>query len=328
MTEDTFAQKFLKLIPIIAIFMAVIITVAVMVWAGQTFGLGHMLTEPFFSGIFNYPILFGIQVYFWLFLVWILAIAGSEIFWRFTMWEPMTPFHGLFKAFTDGTKAALVADINLDWALLSESGGTITLPKEYYDFVTDQMGWWIKFRAWLYKPDFSAAIAEQLEGRKDDPTLITIGKIATHIIIDMEWWTDKRSPQRKAIVTAIEKYNKENPEDQIHRFITFIKYVKEGKILKPEGVIMERTIPWARIDAAFPIIRSDAAWAGFVRQIAEDMAGEDSANLTRWAGYVLIFGAGLIILMFVSSWVFPHHAAAAAAEVATKVTPIMTPPGL
>lgn len=265
---------------------------------------GHMLTEPFLGGVFNYPILFGVQLYFWLFILWILVIIGSEIFWRFTLWEPITPFHGLYKAWTDGTKASLVADLNLDWALLSESASTIIFNPDYYKFAIEEMGWWIRFRAWLYKPDFSAQIAAELEGKRDEPTLITIGKIQTHIIIDTEWWTDRRSPQRQAIIKAITKWNRENIDDQIHRFTTFIKYVNNGSIPCPEGVVLERTIPWARIDAAFPIIRSDAAWAGFVRQIAEEMNDASNADLNRWAIYVLAFGAAVVVLMFVSKWIF------------------------
>lgn len=270
---------------------------------------GTMLKTPFLGGIFNYPILFGVQLYFWLFLLAFLIAVACELFWRVSFWDPITPFKGLYKAYTDNTKAALVGDLNLDWALLSESAATIIFNPDYYRFAIEQMSAWIKFRAWLYKPDFSAQIAATLEGKRDDPTLITIGTIQTHIVIDTEWWTDRNSPQRKAIIKAVGKWNKENIDDQVHRFTTFIKYVKAGKIECPEGVVLEKTIPWARIDAAFPINRSDAAWAGFVRQIAEEIPDmEGGGDMNRWAVYVLVFAAGVCILMFVTAWMF--HAAA------------------
>lgn len=328
---ETLIEKFLKIAPILGVLITVAGLAWLAIWFGEALGLGHMLKDPFFAGVFNYPILFGIQVYFWLFIAWILFIVGAEIFWRFTFWDPITPFHGLFRAFTDGSKAALVGDMNLDWALLSEAGATIIFPPEYYSWAYTQLGWWIKFRAWLYKPDFSASIAAKLEGKRDDPTMITIGKIATYLIIDAEWWTDKQSEQRQAIIKATDKWNHDNPNDQIHRFSTFIKYIKDGRIgtngplVKPDEVVLERVVPWARITAAFPIIRSDAAWAGFIRQIAEEMWGASNVDMNRWAVYILIFGACLCAAMFLSSWIFPHQVAPV---VAAQVTPIMTPPGL
>lgn len=263
-----------------------------------------LLTEPFLGGIFNYPILFGVQLYFWLFIAGFLIIVGSEIFWRVTFWEPLHPFHGLYRSFIDNTKACLVGDLNLDWVLLSESAATIIFDPEEYDFALAEMGWWIRFRAWLYKPDFSAAIAAQLEGKKEEPTLITIGRIPTHLIIDAQWWTDRKSPQRQAIKKVCREWNKAHPDDQVHRFGTFIRYVDEGKIIPPEEVVMSYTIPWARIDAAFPLIRSDAAWAGFVRQLAEELAEMSMGDLGKWAIGILVFGGLIDVLMFVKFFLF------------------------
>lgn len=257
-----------------------------------------MLTEPFFGGVFNYPILFDVQLYFWLMIAAVLVIVGSELFWRVTFWDPISPFHGLLKASNDGTKAVLVGDLNLDWALLSESAGTIIFDPEYYDFAFSEMGAWVRFRKWLFKPDFSSKIAAELEGKKEEPTLITIGNIPTHLIIDTEWWTDRKSPQRLAIKEAAEKWNNENPDDQVHRLSTFHKYCMEGKIKTPDGVKLQTLIPWARIDAAFPLVRSDAAWAGFVRQLAEKIAQMSSGDLTRWAILILVFCGAIDLLMF------------------------------
>jgi hypothetical protein len=263
-----------------------------------------LLDQPFLGGVFNYPILFGVQLYFWLMILGILVIVGSEIFWRFTFWEPITPFHGLYKAYTDNSKAALVGDLNLDWALLSEAGATIIFNPDYYKFAFEELGWWIRFRAWLYKPDFSAAIAAELEGKREEATLITIGKIPTHIIIDTQWWTDRTSPQRKAIIAAADQHNRDHPDDQVHRFTTFIKYVRAGTIPCPEGVRLETLIPWPRIDAAFPVIRSDAGWAGFVRQIAEEMHAQAGGDMGKWAIYVLVFSALMCIMMFAGKFFF------------------------
>jgi len=320
-TEKSFTD-ILKSYALPAIIIAGILLVIIgLAYIIAAYGGGHKLETPFLGGIFNYPVLFGIQLYFWLFIALIILAVGNEIFWRFTMWDPLAPFHGLYKAFTDGTKAALVGDLNLDWALLSESRATIIFDPDYYNFAISDFGWWVKFRVWLYKPDFSASVAATLEGRRDEATLLTIGRIATHLIIDTDWWADKNSPQRKSIAAAADKYNRANPTlPQVHRFITFIKYVNDGKIIKPDNVIIERTIPWARIDAAFPIVRSDAAWGGFVRQIAEELKDPDTANMNKWAAYVLIFSAALCLLMFASSWFFPAHPAAVAAAVQPVAT--------
>ena len=263
-----------------------------------------LLEQPFLGGAFNWAPIFGIQLYFWLMIFGLFIIVGSEIFWRFTFWEPMNPFHGLYEAFTNGSKAAMVGDLNLDWALMSEAKATLIFDSDYYKFAIEEMGWWIKFRAWLYKPDFSAAIAAELEGKAEEPTLITIGKIPTHILIDIQHWTWKNSNEQKAIKKAAEEWNNNHPEDQVHRFRTFVQYVRNGNITCPEGVKLEQVIPWPRIDAAFPVVRSDAAWAGFVRQIAEEMHAQSSGDLNKWAVYVLVFAAAVVVLMFVTKWFF------------------------
>ena len=72
----------------------------------------------------------------------------------------------------------------------------------------------------------------------------------------------------------------------------------ENKIQPAKGVTPFVTIPWPRIDTAFPIGLGDVITAGAVRQAAIEMEDEDATQLSRYFIPILVgcFGFAFLIL--------------------------------
>jgi hypothetical protein len=87
--------------------------------------------------------------------------------------------------------------------------------------------------------------------------------------------------------------------------------MEKGIIPTPKGVELYVTIPWVRIDNAYPRKRYEAERGGFIRQLAENIArgnyNKPAMSMTM-AGVVVfiscVFFSGLMF-MFKFVWVAP-----------------------
>ena len=280
-----------------------------------------LLTTPYLGGTFNTPILFGIQLYLWLAVGIIIMAIISELVWRVSFWNPMTPFHGLWYSFKSKSNAAFVFDLRQYWDLISEGGAKLIFDKTRYDFGDGFVGSIIKFvnfrssehisfaelfrsfRIWLFRTDYSVHTAKLLQGDWDEYPLVTIGQTPSELIFDAYHWTDARSVDREQIAKCVDIYNETNPNDEIHSLSKFYRYatMKQPKIVCP-GVKLTVTVPWVRVDAAFPLKRYKASWAGFLRQMAEDLAGKMQGDINRFAILIACLGVVICILMFIGKW--------------------------
>lgn len=281
-----------------------------------------MLELPYLGGTFNTPILFGIQLYIWIFVLIIIGIVISELIWRVSFWNPISPFHGLWYAFKNKSNAVFVFDLRQYWDLVSEGGAKLIFDKSRYDSSTGMIAstinlakfwsqehiqfseWFRNFRIWLFGTDYSVHTAKMLQGDWEEFPLVTIGQTPAELIFDANHWSDNRSKDREHIARCVDIYNESNPDDEIHSLSKFYKYATmkpQPKIVCP-GVALTTAVPWTRVDSAFPLKRFKAAWAGFLRQTAEDLANKSTQDINRFAILIFILGTVIVILMFVGKW--------------------------
>lgn len=268
---------------------------------------------PFLNGLLNnLDPLFHIQVYVWLLIFLGILCGAEELFFRVTFWNPMTPWHGLFKAWKRKSYAAFICDLKLNWDLTDEAGAKLIFDKERYDLIgisspNDPFKKRLKarfdrFRAWLFDQDFSIHIAKKLQRDWDDAPLVTIGSVPTDLIYDFNHWTDVRSRDREAIAKCVETYNENeiqnnNNPDEIHSLIKFIRYARADppKIICP-GIELTKKIPITRVEDAFPVRRHKAAWAGFLRQMAEEELNKPNKDINKYAIIVIAASVALDVL--------------------------------
>lgn len=282
----------------------------------------QMLELPYLGGTFNNTFLLGIQLYIWLFILIIAGLILSEIIWRVGFWSPITPFHGLWYAYKNKSNAAFVFDTRQYWDLVSEGGAKLIFDRSRYSFSAGLIPntinliniksenhitfseWFRNFRIWLFGTDYSVHTAKMLQGDWEEYPLVTIGKTPAELIFDANHWTDNKSKDREYIGQCVDMYNEGNPDDEIHSLSKFYKY----STLKPQpriscpNVVLTVLIPWSRIDSAFPLKRFKAAWAGFLRQTAEDLANKSTQDINKFAILIFILGTLIVILMFVGKW--------------------------
>lgn len=280
-----------------------------------------MLELPYLGGAFNYPILFGIQLYIWCFAALIIMLALSELVWVFSFWKPVTPFHGLWFAYKNHSNAVFVFDLKQYWDLISESGAKLIFGRDRYDFATGIVSslWrfvnpfhqeritfselFRNFRIWLFNTDYSVHTAKMLQGSWEEYPLVTIGQTPAEIIFDAYHWTDMKSKDREQIAKCVDIYNDSNPNDEIHSLGKFFQYAtaREPKIVCPNIKLTAR-VPWVRVDSAFPTHRYKAAWAGYLRQLADDLSNKSQTDINRFAILVVVLGVVVVILMFIGKW--------------------------
>jgi hypothetical protein len=95
------------------------------------------------------------------------------------------------------------------------------------------------------------------------------------------------------------QWNDANPNDQIHAYPKFQKYLIEGKIDCPPGIIKGITVSWTRIDQAFPINVANSEAAGPVREMAIEMENEEAMEFRKYYFYILGGGLGFAVLIVV-----------------------------
>jgi hypothetical protein len=100
------------------------------------------------------------------------------------------------------------------------------------------------------------------------------------------------------ISRCVETYN-ESGTDQIHSLVKFIDLALKKKITCDPNLRLTIKIPWTRIDASYSTERQDAAWAGFLAQLAKDMIDKPRNDLNKLAIVLLIFSGFICISMIV-----------------------------
>jgi hypothetical protein len=225
-----------------------------------------------FNGLFN-TLLLGIPIWIWVLLFMVIILLFSNAYWYFFFWSPLKPLHGLWYANWNKHDAAMVSDINLNLKLVSEKNAKLI---------------------------FNETVKEAKEGEIDwkEITSGQIGIVGTDIIIDIGKWTNPDSEDRYIIEEVVDKWNLDNPNNQIHSFYKFMNYVDEGKI--KVDIKTKEVVEWIRIESAFPKTRKTAAYAGYVRQLAEKMDKEEGSKFDNYAIYILIGSVAVSALLIIS----------------------------
>lgn len=276
-----------------------------------------MAAPLFMEGVFNYtdPI-FGLQMYIWSWIFLLILLVVAWVAWRYGQWDKYKPVWGLFYAFKAESQAAFIFNLGLVCELLSERDakcifdyskwkytGLSPVQKLFFNYTT----------AFIPEMPLAKAIVYKLGGRNMDVEIakkmqkyewekhssVTLGGIHTDMILDGDNWTIRDSPQHKIIESQCESHNDANPDDQIHSYPKYQRYITSGKLQKPDGIIDFITIPWSRIDAAFPILIGNNTMEGAKRQYARELEELENNSLSKYYLPILVGGLGLSALMLI-----------------------------
>jgi hypothetical protein len=292
-----------------------------------------MATVLFFDGLFNItdPILH-IQLYIWGWvLISILAIF-AHIAWYYGRWKPYGPLQGLYWSYKDGSNAAFIFDAALIGEFVAERqakcifdystmayditidvpfiGGLVNRFKNIFFYYPMAYLDDISFlKAMVYKyghVNKDVEIARRLEGG-DWPRYpsVVCGGVPVDIIVDMDNWTIPTSPQHKMVERCAMNWNEANPDDQIHSYHKFQKYLTEGKI-QCDGVKKDTQISWTRINAGFTTDLESSEYTGKIIQMSEHEYNEHEMNMNKYALYLLIGGL-LLDFMLLAVRLITHY---------------------
>lgn len=293
-----------------------------------------MTNVLFLGGMFNIvdPVL-GWTLYIWSWVFLLICIGVSWAGWYYRSWKPFEPLHGLYYAMKNNSTVAFIFDANLIGEMVAERDAKCIFhyaEDEYEIEVPDiriplfgnliqRFIVWYKTKVFYYPTKYldipplqalmfkiagvnkDVEIARLLEGGNwERSASVVCTGVPVDIIIDMDNWTIRKSHQHKAIVESARFWNENNPTDQIHSYAKYQRYLLEGKIPVPQGLKVMHTIPWQRIDAAFPLNLEENEWAGKKRQMAKDMEDEEAGIMNRLSIYLLLGGLGIAALILIA----------------------------
>ena len=289
-----------------------------------------MATSLFMGGVFNIadPVL-GIALYMWSWLALIILIGVAWAIMYYRGWKPLAPLHGLYYALKNGSSVAFIFDALLIGELLAERDAKciFNYAEDEYEIEIPEVPAFLKpIVVWFYLKTFyyptkylknisyleaivfkigkvnkDVEIARLLEGGIwERSAAVVCAGVPVDIVVDCDNWTIRTSKQHKAVSKAAREWNELHPEDQVHSYQKFQVYLESGKMTCPEGITISRIVPWQRIDAAFPLDLDKNEWAGKIRQMAKDQEGADSANLNKFAIWILVLGVifAFVLLLF------------------------------
>jgi len=300
-------------------------------------------TTLFLGGIFNVvdPFIF-VQIYIWLWvLITFIAICMWVLF-RYGVWEKYKVLWGLYYAFKAESNAAFIFNLALKAELFSEAQAKCIFNYASYKYEGFSKAWW-GLQGWVERRIFNYAtvylddldplkalvykfgkrnmdveIAKQMQaGEWEESPSVSIGGSDTDIILDADRWTVRGSPQNKAIVAYCEAWNDTYPEDQIHSFMKFQKYLLNGKIDQASTPSLacihpQVLVSWTRIDETFPIDIEDNEQGGARRQQAADEENADANQFNKWIPTVLLGGLAfafiIVVIRFIAFLVTNHSA--------------------
>lgn len=262
------------------------------------------------------------QLYKWAWIAGLLSCAVFYAAWYYGSWKPYKPLWGLYYAYKAGSQAAFTCGLELYFELISEREAKcifdyskwdydlppsrFPLPSRVRHFLFNYATAFLDINPWdaimqkLGHVNRDVDIAKKLQDDEwEQSPSVTIGGIRTDIILDADQWTVKGSRQHQAIEEAAFRWNEANPDDQVHSYSKFQRLMDEGRIAPPPEIRREVTVPWIRIDSAFPLELQDNEMAGYRRQAAEEMDKENQESLSKYYMPILIGGLGLAGIMFV-----------------------------
>ena len=292
-------NKFLtpeKIILIIGIVVILIIfgAISLMKWS--------LVDQPFFGGFFN-TAFWNTPLYVFFIPIALLMYFVAWAYWAHLRWDMMAPFHGLYVAMTSHSDVIFKTDLNLNFILKSEAGACLVFEKDRYNVLVEHKYKFLTGISKRLKPvDQSTDFAKFLQGSWETKPVVNIGSIPASILLDANGWTKDVSPERAAIAKECDIHNDMSPDDQVHSLAKAWQYMSEEKIPVPKNVKLYVNVPWVRIDNAYSSSRNPAAWGGFLRQMAENLAAQAAKgglNMT-WAGIIVFAGClGISAMMFI-----------------------------
>jgi hypothetical protein len=261
-----------------------------------------LVDQPFFGGIFNTSF-WNTPMYIFFIPVVLLMYFVAWAYWAHLRWDMMAPFHGLWVAMSSHSDVIFKTDLNLNFILKSEAGACLVFEKDRYNALVEHKYKFLTSISKKLKPvDQSTDFAKFLQGSWETKPVVNIGSIPSSILVDANGWTKDVSPERAAIAKECDLWNEINSNDQIHSLAKAWQYMSEGKMPTPSNVKLYVDVPWIRVDNAYSSSRNPAAWGGFLRQLAENLANSAAnkgLNMT-WASVVVFLSClGISGLMFV-----------------------------
>lgn len=191
-------------------------------------------------------------------------------------------------------------------------------PLAYLD--PSELDW---MHAILYKfghRNMDVEIAKKLEGESDwdQTSATTVGGTDTDQILDAGRWTIRNSIQHKEIEAFRELWNEANPNDRVESYMKFQRMLLDGKSITKETkdkmlphIEPTVTIPWIRIDSAFPVTIEDNEQAGARRQQAKDDEESSKNLINKYIPLIIGGGLGFAAIIFVVRVIFAFMSAPA-----------------
>lgn len=281
-----------------------------------------------FGGLFNIvdPV-FGLELYMWGWGFLLVFIGVSYLLGKYVLWNPYSPFHGLYWAWKSGSNAAMIFDHALVGEMVDEKTAKcifdysqeeyeIEVPEvppalmgivskiytKIFYYPTKYLKNITPLQAIVYKfgnVNKDVEIARHLQrGEWERSPSVSCSGVDVDIVIDTDNWTIRDSPQHKAIEAAARAWNELNPGDRVESYAKFQRKLMSGEIVCPE-VRKTSFVSWTRIDAGFPMDLEEVDWAGKRRQMAEEQYDADQISKNRMALYILMgaFGLSAFILL-------------------------------
>jgi len=269
----------------------------------------------YFGGLFNYtdPI-FGIQIYIWTWGALLFLAICAWVGFRYGMWDKYKPLWGLFGAIKAGTQAAFIFNMGLISELMSERDakcifdystikytGLSWVRRWFFNYATVFLPNLPPTKAIVYKfagVNMDVQIAKKLQNYDwENYSSVTVGGVHTDIILDADRWTVRDSPQHKLIEQQCDTHNEANPDDQIHAYSKYMRYIMEKKLPLPVGVLDYIIIPWSRIDSSFPISKVSSETEGANRQFAKEAEEADNNSLSKYYFPILMGGFAFAFIL-------------------------------
>lgn len=269
------------------------------------------------GGVFNFTDpLFGWQIYIW---GWIAVIVLTVVIWlgfRYGSWEKYKAVWGLFDAYKAESQFAFIFNAGLFCEMLGERQakcifnygnwsyqGVGRLKSFLFNYATVFLPDLPLAKAILYKygkRNLDVEIAKKMQNYEwEKYSSVSSGGIHGDIILDSDNWTIPESPQHKIIENQCELYNDTSKTDQIHAYSKYQRYLIERKLPCPDGVKAFVTIPWTRIDAAFPINVGNNETSGATRQYARELEESEGNPLVKYYLPILFGGMGFAALILI-----------------------------
>ncbi len=155
------------------------------------------------------------------------------------------------------------------------------------------IGWQKAFLYKIGKVNFDCKIAQQLQdGEWDHYPVVNCGGTPVEIVYDSNHWCERRSRQHRAVVKSARAWNKEHPEDQIHTYVKYQRYLTAGEFEIPSEIKKDYLVPWVRIDLGLPFKLKNCEWAGKLAQMAKTKENKPDAEVNKYTLGLIIGGVG------------------------------------